>query len=525
MKDYKTPLNLILYGPPGTGKTYHTINKAIEIANPNFDLSASREEIRKEFQRLVDAKQIVFTSFHQSMSYEDFVEGIKPKLDETEESEENSASDLEYFIESGIFKKTVEEALAYQKYQKTPTNFAIDTKISEDTKFFKISIGNKDIKDDAHLFEYCIENNCIAIGYGAEVNYEHCETKDDIREKYSAKYQNGKKSDIYMIDRFKLKIKIGDIVFISNGLKQIKAIGKVTGDYYYDENTPIRYNQFRKVEWLLKDKFIPVSEIYNRNLTRSTVYEMDKNGIKKSFFEGTEIAKKKNFVLIIDEINRGNISKIFGELITLLEEDKRAGNAEETEVILPYSKQAFKVPNNLYVLGTMNTADRSIALLDTALRRRFDFEEMMPKADILNSTNEGIDLKKLLTTINERIEFLYDRDHTIGHSYFLGINTHEELCNVFRNKVIPLLQEYFYNDWTKVQLVLGDNKDWKKDDNHRLVQLKKCYEAKDEKALFGLDLDEYEDITNYEVNPALQQQEYEKIPTEAFRYIYEKTNA
>jgi hypothetical protein len=189
-------------------------------------------------------------------------------------------------------------------------------------------------------------------------------------------------------------------------------------------------------------------------------YEIQ-DGVFKSICKRAEKDLDNDYAIFIDEINRGNVASIFGELITLIEEDKRAGNDEALEVTLPYSKQKFSVPNNLYIIGTMNTADRSVEALDSALRRRFSFEEMMPKPELLDDIEwNGFSISDILATINDRIEVLIDRDHTIGHSYFLKLSElqdlEEELKSIFRDKVIPLLQEYFFNDYGKIQLVLGE---------------------------------------------------------------------
>ena len=183
------------------------------------------------------------------------------------------------------------------------------------------------------------------------------------------------------------------------------------------------------------------------------------DGIFKRIAQAAEKESNKPFVLIIDEINRGNIAKILGELITLIEDSKRLGAVDETKVTLPYSKKSFGVPKNLYLIGTMNTTDRSIQLLDTALRRRFDFVEMMPEPEHkdISTDVEGVDCQEMLKAMNKRITALLDREHQIGHTYLLDIDTMEKLSYAFQNKIFPLLQEYFFDDWAKIRAVLGGN--------------------------------------------------------------------
>ncbi|NMR25834.1 AAA domain-containing protein [Pseudoalteromonas sp. NEC-BIFX-2020_015] len=225
---------------------------------------------------------------------------------------------------------------------------------------------------------------------------------------------------------------------------------------------PVSIDNIRKLY-----RGLSVKKIYNSSYVKSIL-----NHIKKTYkvndFESPKQGEAKNFVLVIDEINRGNISKIFGELITLIEESKRSGEEqnEALEVVLPNSGEPFSVPENLYLIGTMNTADRSLAMMDTALRRRFDFVEMMPRPELFHEVSiNGIDLEALLSKMNQRIEVLYDREHTLGHAFFIPIKdlvgkqdlAFGTLKSVFKNKIIPLLEEYFFEDWNKIRLVLGDN--------------------------------------------------------------------
>lgn len=441
--------NMIFFGPPGTGKTYSVIDHALEIIDKEkySDLihnADRREAAVKEFKELLNIGQIAFCTFHQSYGYEEFVEGLR--------SDGNGG----FEPRDGIFKTISNAARSSTKDNIKGYDFD-ETKIN----FFKMSLGNT-LDGEEDIFDYCLEHNVIGLGWGLDIDYSGCADRKAVQKKYRSKYGDQDSFNIVAIDRFKNRMKIGDVVFISHGNAKMKAIARVTGDYYYDENTTIEFNHFRKVEWLYvnKEPMVSVKHILiNKNFSQQAIYMHSKDDINFESLRNYLSPKSgtnSNFVLIIDEINRGNISKIFGELITLIEPDKRLDAENEVTVTLPYSNDSFGVPQNLYIIGTMNTADRSIALLDTALRRRFNFIELSPDYSILDTDVEGINVQKLLKTINDRIEYLYDQDHLIGHAYFIDKHLSvPKLIAIMKTKVIPLLQEYFYLDWEKLELILG----------------------------------------------------------------------
>lgn len=459
------PLNQILYGPPGTGKTYNTINKALEILGVETQ-GKSRAELKAQFDEFRQNGQIEFVTFHQSFSYEEFVEGIKPKFINSNEGAESSK--MEYEIKSGIFKQICDRAKQYTK------EFVIDQQVVKPYVLDK----NKtlwrlytlpDAKIDNDFFDECIKNGCVKAYY------------DYGGVALSEKAQNG---DYVVIP----STNYGEMS------KTIRAFGILRdNDIKQTKENEIYY---KNVEWLWvakdENEIIRFDKV---NFNRPT-FQRVKQG-KESIIDYMDILldeNKESFttkpcILIIDEINRGNISKILGELITLIEPSKRIGGDEELRVTLPYSNESFGVPSNLYIIGTMNTADRSIALLDTALRRRFEFVEMMPQPELLkdmwlvkngeDSKNSSIDewyadgakiLFEILAAINNRIEFLLDREHTIGHAFFFEKAkfykndkmewyelTLESLKEIFIKKIIPLLQEYFYDDYAKIDAVLNGN--------------------------------------------------------------------
>lgn len=447
------PTNLILYGPPGTGKTFATAREAVELCDGQTP--ADEVGVRARYAELVAAGQVRFVTFHQSYSYEDFVEGLRPTTGEAGAEDATGGFRLEPV--PGVFREIA--SIAEQAMRTSGSGGPFDI---SGRKVFKMSLGRAGSED--HIFDAAIEGDYVVLGWGGDVDWTPYDSYESIHAKWNEIHPgtNGNDANIVQTARFRADMCEGDLVVVSYGNTRFRAIGEVVGPYQFGSTEVPDYNHRRAVRWLfVPDEPLPIT-FYDKPFTMRSCYLLRDDQLNREalslLLPGTgdgRSATPAQFVLICDEINRANISKVFGELITLIEPDKRIGGDYELRLTLPYSKHSFGVPSNLHIVGTMNTADRSIALLDTALRRRFMFREVMPRPDLLGNVG-GIDLRTLLTRLNDGIEYLVDREHQIGHAYFMGCVSRAGLDDVMRHRVIPLLAEYFHEDWGKIAAVLGD---------------------------------------------------------------------
>lgn len=435
VKELEKKKQIILYGPAGTGKTW-SVKKLVE--------SFSKESY--DDLKNTKPKRVEFITFHQSVAYEEFIEGIKPKTD--------GEGKISYDLEDGIFKTLSKRAGL--NWSKSKCSHLYGSLLND----FSLEIDSIIRKESRYVLD-----GSILID---EVNF----TED--REFMSFTLGGSVASNQRLTKKVLLRDLPGILDGSINSAKDIKP--SFESKSLKHGNAPYYFKVLKKIK-----------DFYSNN--------------KSDYLYSSE--KEKPYFLVIDEINRGNISKIFGELITLLESDKRLGKDDELTTTLPYSKEEFGIPPNLYIIGTMNTSDKSLAQIDLALRRRFGFIEKEPKYKLLSEKNpenesaltdfykdktHNIDLGKLLEQLNLRIEYLLDKDHLIGHSYFVKVSSIENLKNVFYNEIIPLLEEYFYGDYTKLKKVLGTDFVKKKDllppfadldfvdDSSKLLEVKKLPE-------------------------------------------------
>lgn len=487
------PLNQIFYGSSGTGKTFKTISSALEIIDGFFP--ENFEEAKIKFDSYKALGQIGFITFHESYNYSDFIEGLATISDIN--------GNKEYKVKSGIFKEMANLA----RVELLSADTRIDFNPKDDTiNFYKATIGNNSRERDEQTYNYCLEKGYIALDMLGGIDYSILENtqeweqaQEEINEIYFFEQSaEQKRLGIQSIYFFKNFMKRNDLVFISNDDNRITSIGRIKGRYEFFDLPGVRYHHFRKVEWIIKECSIPSEKFYDRKFSEQIIYQLSKKHINKENllnFIGKNGSRKRNYVLIIDEINKGDIKNIFGEAFTLIDPQKRLGQAEEMKIRLPYSNDELGVPDNFYIIGTMNTSIKS-DIFDQGLRRRFDFIELNINYDILNFKIDGIEIDKLLRKINERLAFLESEQVEIGHSYFIELKENpsfETLKNIFKNKIIPLLQYFLKDDMNKISLILGDNQ--KKENALKFIQENKI----NTKKLFGAN-SKLENKSIYKIN-------------------------
>ena len=437
---WKKRKNVILQGAPGTGKTYRIPELVVRLCEPEFDANnATRKGLMSVYDRLKEEKRVMFTTFHQSMDYEDWLEGLRPVLENDQ---------VTYKIEPGIFKRLCTEA-------ERPLSAKKDVNISDEAIVWKVSLsgtGDNPVRRD------CMKNGYIRIGWDGY--------GENITEETDWSIHNGEGKTI--LNAFINTMKVGDIVMSCYSSRTIDAIGIVTGEYEWHDNFE-HYKRVRRVKWLVKDINEDIVKLNDdKTMTLGTVYRLNaitldkvKSLLDKYEASKTLIDNNKPYVIVIDEFNRGNVSKIFGELITLLEPDKRKGMRNAESVLLPYSKKEFYIPSNVFLVATMNTADRSLDTIDYAIRRRFAFITVKPQEiddDNFNSelfrevsslfisnydeyAESGFDDTIKLLPAETLSEEYRPEDVWIGHSYFI-MDGEYALQDRLLFEIIPLLEEY-----------------------------------------------------------------------------------
>ena len=455
------PLNQIFYGPPGTGKTYLAMQRAVEICDGS--VPASRAELMTRYRALEAEQRIRFITLHESYGYQDFVEGIRPNLEEL--ADEDGDRQAAYSCRPGVLKQIADSARG--ALGKTSNSFTLDRKQT----IWKLSLG--DGLHENKMFEDAIQGGFIALGYGEDIDFSGCTSRDAIYQRLIKVKPQLANSDysVSALHYFCSNMQLNDLVVVSDGNVKVRAIGRITGNYQHSNRAlSSKYHQLRGVEWLAVFKpSLPLQRISTKQFSQRALYKLDTTILRLNEMEKLARAQQdgspNRYVLIVDEINRGNVLKIFGELITLLEEDKREGAENGLSIVLPVSNQSFSMPPNLHLVGTMSDSPgKGLDAMDPALRRRFVFYKLQPEAALIagsdgsgNITDEQghqINLRRLLEALNQRIQQRHHQEGLIGHSYFMQIKDAAQLRRVIDEQLLPTLQGQFHGDVEEVQQII-----------------------------------------------------------------------
>jgi 5-methylcytosine-specific restriction protein B len=505
------PIAQILSGPSGAGKTHTAMARAVEICDGAAP--GNHERLKDRYEKLHKEGRIRLVTFHPSLEYADFME----RREYAPQQPEESAATTHPTVRPGVFKQIADDARADQGQQDQEVDFGSAT-------VWKLT-PQADTDDDT-VYRDLLESGLLSYPSSDRVDFSGCINRAAVKSRLAEKTGQAPDDDVVSgVDQLVNQMATGDFVILVDDTAACRGVGRISGGYLpmatAGQNT---YSQCRPVDWLfIPEEPLPWTRIARKQFLERMLYRIDLPLIKlpelSNLLEQKQ-AESRNYVLIIDEIGRGDVDGIFGELVTLIDKDKRAGAPNALTVTLPLSGEQFSVPSNLYLIGTLNSADPLCSNRADILNRRFQIMELEPDESLIRGDDqlgsipdceEGrIDLRSLMLAINRRLEYLVGQEYRFGHSYFMQVQSYEELVDVIHTRVIPRLKKIFNNDWHKIQLIFRDIREDGKPNLPQLVS----HEAVCMKSEFGFQLDEETPRCRFWVTPERD------LNPEAFRKVY-----